>query len=90
MFYTGISFLMHVLPQEYFQHFCLYVFTIRKLFDRDLKATEIENIDNLLLIWHQGVQKLYGDFELNFTTHAHLHLAKQVITSILSFIDCFN
>jgi hypothetical protein len=40
---------------------------IRKLCDRDLKATEIENIDNLLLIRHQGVQKLYGDFELTFT-----------------------
>jgi hypothetical protein len=82
MFYTGISTLMHVLPQNYYQHFCLYVLIIRKLCDRDLKATEIENIDKLLLIWHQGVEKLYGDFELTFTAHAHLHLAKQVITSI--------
>jgi hypothetical protein len=82
MFYTGISISMHLLPQNYYQKFCLNVLIIRKLSDRDFKATEIENIDKLLLTWHQLFEKLYGDFELTFNAHAHLHLAKQVITSI--------
>ena len=78
MFYTGISTLMNFLPNPYFEHFCLYVLIMRKLCDRDLKNDDIENLDNLLILWHKGIEKHYGIFELTFTAHAHLHLAQQV------------
>jgi hypothetical protein len=78
MLYTGISTLFNVLPMPYFEHFCLYVLIIRSLCDRDLKGADIENLEKLLLIWHKGIEKLYGVFELTFTAHAHLHLPQQV------------
>jgi hypothetical protein len=37
-----------------------------------------DNSFQLLLIWHEQLQKLYGDYEMTFTAHAHLHLPKQV------------
>ena len=72
---------MNVLPDPYFEHFCLYVLIIRKLCDRDLQNHEIENIDKLLIIWHKGIEKNYGEFELAYTAHAYLHLAQQVLYS---------
>jgi hypothetical protein len=86
MLYTGIPTLMNFLPQDYYQHFCLYVLIIRKLCDRDLQHSEIDNIDKLLLIWHKGIEKLYGIFELTYTAHAHLHLAQQVIKFNFKYI----
>ena len=80
MFYTGVSTLIADLPNPYFEHFCLYVLIMRKLCDRDLdlESDEIENLENLLIFWHIGVEKYYGIFELTYTAHVHLHLPQQV------------
>jgi hypothetical protein len=78
MFYTGVPTLINFLPMPYYEHFCLYAFIMRSLCDRDLKSSAIENLEKLLLIWHKGIEKLYGVFELTFTAHAHLHLPQQV------------
>ena len=54
---------------------------MRKLCDRNLILNDdiiIKNIEELLIVWHGGIDKLYGNFELTFTAHAHLHLPQQV------------
>jgi hypothetical protein len=53
---------------------------MRKPIDRDLdlESDEIENLENLLIFWHRGVEKYYGIFELTYTAHVHLHLPQQV------------
>ena len=54
---------------------------MRIMCDRDLKLNNdfvIVNIEQLLNVWHSDVEKNYGNFELTFTAHAHLHLPQQV------------
>ena len=81
MFYTGVSALINIPPNPYFEHFCLYVMIMRKLCDRnlDLESDEIENLEKLLIFWHKGIERYYDIFELTFTAHAHLHLPHQVV-----------
>jgi hypothetical protein len=81
MLYTGIATLIDTLQTPYFEHFCLYSLIMRKLCDRNLRLNDdiiIKNIEELLIVWHGGIDKLYGNFELTFTAHAHLHLPQQV------------
>jgi hypothetical protein len=81
MLYTGLATLINILPTTYFEHFCLYGLIMRKLCDRNLRYNDdiiIKNIEELLIVWHGGIDKLYGNFELTFTAHAHLHLPQQV------------
>ena len=88
MLYTGIAALINILPTPYFQHYCLYALIIRKLCDRDLQLTcdlEIKNIEKLLFVWHRGIEKYYGNFELTLTAHAHLHLPQQVQKHLKTF-----
>ena len=33
---------------------------------------------SLLNLWHQELELLYGDKNMTFTAHAHLHLVEQV------------
>jgi hypothetical protein len=49
--------------------------------ERDLRLNDeiiIKNIEELISVWHGGIDKLYGNFELTFTAHTHLHLPQQV------------
>lgn len=77
MLYTGIAALFTSLETKYFEHYCLYVLIIRQMCDSYLNFNA-ENSHQLMLIWHQNLQKLYGDYEMTFTAHVHLHLSKQV------------
>ena len=81
MLYTGIATLIDTLQTPYFEHFCLYSLIMRKLCDRDLKLDDdlgILNLERLLFIWHRGIEKYYGNFELTLTAFLHLHLPQQV------------
>ena len=81
MLYTGLATLINTLPTRYFEHYCLYTLIMRIMCDRDLKLDNdcvIVNLEQLLNVWHSGVEKNYGNFELTFTAHAHLHLPQQV------------
>jgi hypothetical protein len=89
LLYTGVGALYKSLNIKFFQHFCLYVLIIRKLCEIEGSFNEKHN-EALILLWHQELQSLYGDFEMTFTAHAHIHLPAQVSRfGPLHKISCF-
>ena len=78
LLYTGLPILFKKLNTEYFEHFCLYVLIIRRLCDTNISKKEHDYTQTLLNIWHEDLELLYGDKNMTFTAHAHLHLVEQV------------
>jgi hypothetical protein len=78
LLYTGLPILFKNIEKDYFEHFCLYVIIIRRLCDTSISKKEHNFTQSLLNLWHQELELLYGDKNMTFTAHAHLHLVEQV------------
>ena len=78
LLYTGLPILFKYLETKYFEHFCLYVLVIRRLCDTDMPDKKQDLTRNLLNIWHKDLQDLYGQTNMTYTAHVHLHLVDQV------------
>ena len=51
---------------------------IRRLCDTNMSDKQHDLTESLLRIWHKDLEVLYGDKNMTFTAHAHLHLVDQV------------
>ena len=78
LLYTGLPILFKYLKTEFFEHFCLYILIIRRLCDTNMSDKQHDLTESLLRIWHKDLEVLYGDKNMTFTAHAHLHLVDQV------------
>ena len=78
LLYTGLPILFKYIEPQFFEHFCLYVLIIRRLCDTTMPDKDHDLTENLLNIWHKDLENLYGDKNMTFTAHAHLHLVEQV------------
>ena len=66
------------IEKSFFEHFCLYVLIIRRLCDTNISNKQQELTQTLLNLWHKDLNLLYGEKNMTFTAHAHLHLEDQV------------
>jgi hypothetical protein len=76
--YTGLPVLFKSIEKSFFEHFCLYVLIIRRLCDTNISNKQQELTQTLLNLWHKDLNSLYGEKNMTFTAHAHLHLVDQV------------
>lgn len=65
MLYTGVTTLFKSLEIKYFEHFCLYILIIRQMCDR-ISDFDADNSRQLISIWHQKLQELYGEYEMTY------------------------
>ena len=78
IFYTGIAVLIHALPLDYYVHFVEYVIFIRLLCNTKIRNEHILIAFNIIDKYVQTFQKYYGEKNMTFNLHSHLHLPQQV------------
>ena len=75
---------------NYFKHFMFYVTAIRLLSKDDISKDDIRSADLLLRVFINQFEELYGEDELTFNLHSHIHLPLQVARfGPITKLSCF-
>ncbi|RNA13939.1 hypothetical protein BpHYR1_052366 [Brachionus plicatilis] len=70
--------LKNILPDSYWYLLCLYVFSIRVLYEPVDTAEEIDKAKKLFDIYFKQIENFFGQKACTYTLHAHNHLFEQV------------
>ena len=78
------------LPEEYYKHFFLYVIFLRILTDENIDNSQIIYASKLINHFVHDFEGLYGEDNLTYNLHAHLHIPLQVwLFRPLNKLSCF-
>ena len=69
---------MYALPIDYYVHFVEYVIFIRLLCNRKMRNEHVLIAFNIIDKYVQTFQEYYGETNMTFNLHSHLHLPQQV------------
>ena len=78
MLNVAIYIFEELLPEKYFDHFCLYVSFVRLLTKPMISNKDIQNASELVNEFVRTFASLYGDEKMTHNLHLHLHLPMQV------------
>ena len=90
LFNASIYIFKDIMAPEYYKHFCKYILFIRILTNEKILPENILYADQLINEFISEFEILYGEDELTYNLHAHLHLALQVLNyGPLDKVSCF-
>jgi len=78
LLYYSLPVLHDFLPDENFQHFALFVVSMRKLLASSISPNDILESEKLLDLFCKRFARLYGDQQMTANLHGLLHLAATV------------
>ncbi|CAF4397199.1 unnamed protein product, partial [Rotaria magnacalcarata] len=89
LLYVMFPFVFSFFPENISSHFSLYFVFVRTLyFYHDLQ--EVNEVEQLIKIYCEHAQHIYGKAFYLYSSHAHLHLVKKVINNgAFCFHNCF-
>ena len=80
----------NIFKQQYYEHFIKYVLLIRLLTDKEIDNYKLTKASELINDFVMNFSDLYGENNLTYNLHAHLHLPLQVNRfGPLNRISCF-
>ena len=77
IYYTGFFGLNDVLHEDYFKHFVTYILFVRILTQETLSDNDLSNATKLITYFYSKFSILYGEENLNYKLHGHIHLVEQ-------------
>lgn len=75
--YWAVPLLMNILPTKYWYMLCLYVFSVKILYEPIKEKNELYIASDLINSYVKNTENIFG--EIDYTLHAHLHLPRQVL-----------
>jgi hypothetical protein len=79
IFYWAVPLLMDILPNIYWNLLCIYVFAVRTLYEPIESIVDVSRAKELMETYFNNLDEFFGEYAYDYTIHAHLHLADQVI-----------
>jgi hypothetical protein len=90
LFYLIVFVFQDLLPDEYYEHFLLYVVAIRLLCQNQIHMDHLIDANGLLNYFSFQFKRFYGIEHMSYKLHAHIHLITQVFQyRRLNQISCF-
>jgi len=90
LFYLIVFVFQKILPDEYYEHFLLYVTAIRLLCQHQISMEDLMDANCLLNYFSFQFKRLYGIENMSYKLHAHIHLITQIFRyGRLNTISCF-
>lgn len=78
LFHLSLPVLIDILPADYWYLLCMYVFSIRTLYEPIYSIIDIRNAEAMFKCYFDLVGRYFNKFVYTYTLHAHLHLFDQV------------
>ena len=90
LFYCSILSFFGVVEKRIFTHLAIYAVAIRILTVDYITPNDVNNANSLLTYFVMHFKTIYGEDNMDYKLHAHLHYALQVINyGPLHWITCF-